>query len=172
MRVTFEHSQQGKGYLLIATIEFSEEEKVLIKKTGVGDIVIEAGAAAPEQNVVAVAGASLGMGVLSAGLILAGIVSIITAVTMRTGELLPFVFFGAAILLRFKQRKKEKHYESSLTEQTIPVKRLLNDPRIVAYTTDAASSQLLEASIHKQLITIKEMLRAETEIAPKKTYEI
>jgi hypothetical protein len=173
MRVSFEHEQQGKHFLLRSTIEFSEEEKAIIAQRGFADKTLSVGYATPSGSGITSGGmGATGMQLLSRLLVVAGIVFIFTNMIFRTPEMLPILCFIIAAVIFGIRKMGEGKSEKSYEERSIPFRKIIADPTITSYTSDLPQAKMLEESIRNQLTLFKELFKESVTVPTKQTYEI
>src|SRR3990167_9638207 len=118
MLVTIEHREQAAGvtgakrqYFVDCTVEFSEEERAIIKARDLYSHFLLLGRATPPESGGHFAG-TLAMRGLGPLVILAGVVlGIVSAFTNSSGDLAGFLFFGGIIMSIvgfFRDRKVDK----------------------------------------------------------------
>lgn len=181
MRVTIEHRQSNpvltqstKHHFVDCNVEFSEEEKVIIKARNLSGHSFTVDSATPRPSGIAVGGSGL-LAALGRLGIVAGIVLAIIA-NFKGGlfeTLAALSFFGGVaiwIYATLLMRKQDKRIESSL--QTVTLKRLLNSGRFTVHATSPAQAELVEHEIRTNLANTKQLIARSADIKAKQTFEL
>ncbi len=181
MRVTIEHREKPAGfsgnerrYFVDCAIEFSEEEKSIIKQRGLGDRYIKTESDIPTGGGIAdFTWANTGLRMLSRLLVLGGIAAIILGMVGNRSALnFPTPLFVGAFLVFLYRKYAERRSTASYEERRITVRQLLKDPRFTVYAPDPAVAKGLEHNIREQLVDLKEIIQGSAEVPKKQTFEL
>jgi hypothetical protein len=173
MRVTFELQKDGKSFVLLSTVEFSEEEKAVIQQRGLSEKRLAFGNPAPLGTGIQEDGiSSAGMQILARILVLCGLITIPFSAMRMLPEVFFLVFFIAAFVV-YRLRKVSEHRNTvSYEPRLVPLVKLIASPAVRSYTTDPSAAKELEENIKKQLTVLKEMIADSVTMPAKQTYEI
>ena len=184
MRVTIEHREKAAGitgakrhYFVDCTVEFSEEEKAIIKQRGLGDQFIEMESAIPTGSGISdYTWANAALRLLSRLLVLGGVAVILYNIAtnaLASGtDVEPGYFFIAAFATFVFRKLAERRSDASYAERRITLRDLLNTPSFSAYASNPAFAQGLEANIREQLVGLKNIMTASAEVPKKQTFEL
>lgn len=175
MRVTIEHREQAAGVLknhresyIDCRVEFSEEEKAIIKARDLYRNGFSAWAATPLAGKPAV----IGTGLLR---ILAPLLAIIGLIWGFAGGgnlagLLLFAGIGLFLYGWIAGRKQDKRAGND--EQQITIKRLLGNPSFTVYAFDPAAAKGYELQLREHLQNLKDLLINSAQIQGKQSFEL
>jgi len=173
MRVTIEHREEGAGlsgskkhYFVDCAIDFSEEEKAIIKSRGLYDHHFTIDGAEPPRTT----GNFIGAGALKGFAPIIGLGGFIWGV-FGGGSLAGLLVFGAIgmyIAGFFMDRKPV----GEALSQTINVRRLINNPRFTVFAPDPAYAKGLEGQIREDLTNLKTLITESAEVRAKQTFEL
>ena len=178
MRVTIEHREEQAGitgakrnYYVDCTVEFSEEERAIIKARGLQDLNFETRAATPPPtmtgyygiNVTRVIGRFLLLGFLPVGLIMG-----------PKGEGLSAAMFFGGIGLELYGWLKGRSQDSRLEnqDQNIKVRDLLSKGHFSAHAFDPAQANMVDEEIRTNLAAIKDRIQVNAEVRTRQTFEL
>jgi len=181
MRVTIEHREQSGGitgarrtYFVDCTVQFSEEERAIIKARDLYETGFDIHAANPLPSRVAYVGSGL---IRSIGrlLILGGVgLGIYVVFAHTSGGDLGYLMFFAGICLEiygwWRGRQQDKRIEQP--EQTITIRRLLSKPRFTVHAYDPASAKVIEHDIRSNLEGLKQTIQVSAELKPTQSFEL
>ncbi len=181
MRVTIEHREESAGpsgstknHFVDCTVEFSEEEKAIIKARDLYNHNFRVGPATPISSQAAFVGAgllnSLGrLGVLS-GVVL-GILS--AFIRGESGTIAGWLLFiGAALWIYAATVMRRQDKRVSEPDQIIKLRNLLDRRRFTVYASSPAQAQTIEEEIRNALTYTKQLLTASAELKAKQTFEL
>jgi hypothetical protein len=173
MRVTFELQKDGKNFVLLSTVEFSEEEKAVIQQRGLSEKRLAFGNRSPVGSGIQEGGiSSASMQLFARILVLVGFITIPFSVIRMLPELFPFIFFIGAFVV-YRLRKVGEHRNTvSYETRLVTLGKLIANPTVRSYTTDPSASKALEENIRNQLTVLKEVITDSVTIPAKQTYEI
>ncbi len=175
MRVTIEHREVASGVLnnhkdcyVDCTVEFSEEERAIVKARDLSGSGFEIRAATPLPTKTRMAGTGLmrGGGWL---MMVVGVVWGVAGGGTPTG-LLFFGGLGLAIYGWLRGRGEDKRFETS--EQHITIKQLLNNQSFTVHAWNPAAAQGIEQDIRENLFELKNLIRNSAQIQAKQTFEL
>jgi hypothetical protein len=175
MRVTIEHRETTAGVLgnhkdcfIDCRVDFSEEEKAIVKQRDLYGLDITVRAATPEPTKTQFFGTNV-MRMIGRFLMIAGFIWGLAGGGVPTG-LLFFVGAGLEIYGWIRTRAENKRFESG--EQQITVKQLLNKPTFTVHAFDPAAAKGLELQVRDQLKYLKDAITDSAELRAKQTFEL
>jgi hypothetical protein len=175
MRVTIDHRETTTGVLgnhrdcyLDCRVEFSEEEKAIIKQRDLYKLDITVRAATPAPTNTQFLNVSL-MRTVGRIMMIAGVVWGLAGGGALTG-LLFFVGAGLEIYGWIRNRTDSKRAESS--DQVLTIKRLLANPTFSVHAFDPAAAKGFELQVRDQLTYLKNAIADSAELRTKKTFEL
>ena len=171
MRVTFEHRQERKNFFVDAIVEFTEEEKEIIKQRNL-DVPLKTDPAYPPMNETALGLRATALSLLSRIFVVIGVVFIFVSMFRGGGDVLPFVFWGIAFYLFLNRRIAERRSEAARQPQFISLKELVRNPKFTVYAGNPAFAQSIEEEIRNQLTALKQVIMKSTGVGGRQTYDI
>ena len=180
MRVTIENREEKTGvtgnarkYYVDCTVEFSEEEKAIIKARDLSAHSFEIGAAEAFPSHVAY----VGSGVLYTAGILLVLVGFFGSIYVMFAQLrttfFGYCFFGGiglAIYSWLQGRKQDKRIQNP--DQTVRIRDLLTKGRFTVNAINPAYLKAIEDDIRSHLLTTKALIQESAEITTKQTFEL
>lgn len=177
MRVTIQHREEAEGagrsrrnYFVDCSVEFSEEEKAIIKVRDLSRRSFDVPAATPPPSMgrMVGTGAMRGLGplVAVAGLVLTffrGAYEVLGGYMLVGG-------IGFAIYGWLRQRREDKRIE--LPAQTITIGGLLANQRFTVHAGDPAEAKAMDEEIRGYLVGMKDLIRGSAELGSKQTFEL
>lgn len=181
MRVTIEHREVASGVLnnhkdcyLDCTVDFSEEERAIVKARDLYDNGFEIRAATPLPTQTRLFSTGIiravGRFTLVAGIGYMIYSSFIHPATEPLGGLLFVVGLGLEIYGRLRARKEDKRVETS--EQNITIGQLLNNPKFTVHDWNPAAAEGIEQDVRERLVGLKNLIRNSAQIQAKQTFEL
>lgn len=179
--MTIEHREQAAGlggqrrrYFVDCTVEFSQEERAIIKARDLYEHTIAVRPAEPLPTRLAVFGAGV-LPSIGSLLILGGIgYALYAAFTNPSGEFWGGLVFAIGVGLHvygwWASRRQDKRLETG--EQIIKLRTLLTAPRFTVYAVDPAAAKAAEDDIRTALLSLKQLLQESAEIKSKQTFEL
>lgn len=180
MRVTIEHREESAGltgatkhHYVDCTVEFSEEERAVIKARDLYNQNFTLKAATPVPSQVAYVGSgflnSLGrLGVL--GGVIMGLLSTVTGGVL--GTIAGFsIFAGACLWIYAAMQTRMQDKRINTPEQVIKLRDLLNG-RVTVHASSPAEAHDIEDDIRNALASVKALLTASAELRAKQTFEL
>lgn len=182
MRVTIGHREEAGGvtgqrrtYYIDCSVEFSEEERAIIRARDLYDHDIVVRAATPLPTEAAVKGITL-MRVFGGLFLLFGpIVGCSSGLAKAAeGEALGILMFlgGLAMVIFGKRRAGEQERRIVQPEQSVKVRQLLADRRFTVHAVDPARAKLLDEDIRAKLVQLKELIKGSAELQTAQTFEL
>lgn len=175
MRVTIEHRETTTGVLgnhkdcyLDCHVEFSEEEKAIVKQRDLYGLDITVRAATPEPTKATLIGSGL-MRPIGVVMMVVGVIWGLAGGGTPTGLL----FFGGLGLVIYgwvRTRTEGKRIESS--DQVLTIKRLLGNPSFSVHAFDPAAAKGFEQQVREQLQYLKNAIADSAELRTKQTFEL
>ncbi len=181
MRVTIDHREEAGGisgarrrYYVDCTVQFSEEERAVIKARDLYNHLIRIDAATPPPSKAAYVGTGF-IRVAGRLLIVGGVVLGFADAFARFGAeglsfLMVLVGIGLEIYGWRRGRKQDKRIEQ--IGQEITLRQLISNPRFTVYATDPANAKQIEEEIRAALVTIKQAITHSTELGTRQSFEI
>lgn len=181
MRVTIGHREESGGisgqrrtYFVDCTIEFSEEERAIIKARDLyrHNIVVLAATPLPSRTAVVGIGFMRTVGVLCT--IAGPAIGIVGGFTKSGGEGLGFalLFGGLAMMIFGKRRANQQDHRLVQPEQSVTVSQLLSKPRFVVHALDPAHAKFVDSDIRARLLELKKIIRGSAELQTAQTFEL
>lgn len=181
MRVTIEHREESAGltgstkhHYVDSTVEFSEEEKAIIKARDLYNHNFTVGPATPISSEAAFIGSgalnSLGrLGVIG-GFVL-GLLS--PAIGGASGTIAGWcIFLGAIAWIYAAVTMRRQDKRISNPDQVIKLRDLLNSGRFTVYAASPARAQDIDEEIRGALTYAKQLITASAELKAKQTFEL
>jgi hypothetical protein len=175
MRITIEHRESVSGVLathkdcyIDCEVQFSEEEKAIIKHRHLYDqgFTVRASTPLPERSSVLGTGLMRAVGPI---MIVVGVIWGIAGGGVPTG-LLVFAGIGLVVYGWLRSRKEDKRFETS--EQEVTVKQLLGKPTFTVHAWNPAAAKGLDQDIRENLAALKRIIDDAAEIKAKQTFEL
>jgi hypothetical protein len=181
MRVTIEHREEAGGisgqrrsYFVDCIVEFSEEERAIIKARGLYDHNFTMRASTPLPSQAAFVGTGLLRPIGGLMTIAGPIIGIVGGLTKSGGEglgyLLLFGGIGLLIYGRSRQRRQDKRLDEP--EQRVTVRQLLSRSRFTVNAFDPAHAKAIEDDIRAELVALKDTIRGSAELQSRQTFEL
>ena len=172
MKVDIEHSTVKRNqeiYYVAATVQFSEEEKAIIRARGIGErlFVFESGLI----NMPPEAFSSAPLGVIRLATRLMGIGAVIFFFVAPFITPFPFIICLIGALTLFFYRKKIERAQNRIDKQELPVKEMVKGPFSVC-TLNSLQIPPIEHEITANLKILKDMIVQSTEAPTPKTVKI
>lgn len=175
MRATIEHRELASGmtgnhkdYYVDCRLEFSEEERAIIKQRDLYDITVTVPAAtpAPTKSTLVVTDVMRKAGpFVMAGAFIWGLAG--------GGTLAGLLFFaGLAGFVFGWIRTRTEFKRVQAPDQTLSIKQLLSRPSFTVHAFDPAMAKGFEVDVREQLAALKNVLVGSAELAPTQTFEI
>jgi hypothetical protein len=180
VRITIEHREESAGltgatkhHFVDCTVEFSEEEKAIIKARDLYNHNFTVGPATPLASTAAFYGTGF-LNLAGRLTLIAGVVMFIASAWWR-----PYEGIGMAMMLvgggmwafaAYDMRKHVKRIEEP--SQTIRLRQLLNRGRFTVYAPSPAAAGAIEQDIRDALATAKHYISSSAELRPKQTFEL
>jgi hypothetical protein len=175
MRVTIEHRESVSGVLaahkdcyIDCDVQFSEEEKAIIKQRQLHDEGFTIRTSTPLPKKSSVLGTGL-MRIAGPIMIVAGVIWGLAGGGTPTG-LLVFAGIGFVIYGWLRSRKEDRRFESS--EQDITVRQLLGKPTFTVHAWNPAAAKGLDQDIRENLAALKAVIDNAADIKAKQTFEL
>lgn len=175
MRVTIEHREEAAGvlgakrnYFVDTTVDFSEEERAIIKARSLYDHSIPTGMSAPPTY-------SVVPGLLRAAAPLAGFVGLLIGLAS------PFTGWGSTLagylivmaigfwVFGFLyDRRKVKDF----TKDSTRVRDMISNRRFSIYASSPAEAKAVDAGLRENLTNLKALIAGSAEVGGKQTFEL
>ena len=182
MRVTIEHREESAGlsgatkhHYVDCSVEFSEEEKAIIKARDLYNQNFRTGLATPSASGnVYVANATLslvGRLMVVIGVPVFGIIAPFKGGIF--GPLAGFCFFAGAALWgygAFAMHRQENRLEA--VDQTVRLRDLVNKGRFTVYAPDPQRANDIEQELRAALMSAKKLITDSAELKPRQTFEL
>lgn len=181
MRVTIEHREESAGltgstkhHYVDCRVEFSEEEKAIIKARDLNNHNFTVGPATPISSGAAFVGSgalnSLGrLGVIG-GFVLGFLSPLIGGASGTIAGWCIFLGAIAWIYAAVVMRRQEKRVTDP--DQIIKLKDLVNRGSFTVYASSPAHAQDIDEEIRSDLTYAKQLITASAEIKAKQTFEL
>jgi hypothetical protein len=181
VRVTIGHREEAGGitgqrrtYFVDCTVEFSEEERAIIRARDLygHDIVVRAATPLPSQAAFIGTGFMRSVGWL---LLIGGpIVGIVSGFAHTAGETPGFLMFFGGIALVIFGRRRANRQETRLMqpEQSVRVRDLLSNVHFTVHAIDPAYAKAVDADIRAKLVELKDLIRGSAELQSARTFEL
>jgi hypothetical protein len=180
MRVTIEHREQRSGFLgeshdyyVDCTVQFSEEEKAIIRARGLQTHFITLDPPVRPPRLYDYMSAGLMMALAPTAFIigfLMGITSIFRG--GRLGELGAILVIGAPIMwLAGYMMDRKINYFWRTSKQRIAI-RTMQTSKFTVHSPDPAYSEMVEHDIREALSNLKDRIMRSAEIKPRETFEL
>jgi hypothetical protein len=175
MRVTIEHREQAssvtggrKDCYIDCTVNFSEEERAIIKARDLyrDGFTVRSATPLPTQSALLGAGLMRPVGVI---MMVTGVVWGIAGGGTPTG-LLFFGGLGVAVYGWLRTRKQDRRLENS--EQEITIKGLLAKPTFTVHAFNPAAAKGIEQRIRDDLAALKNLIADSADIRAKQAFEL
>jgi hypothetical protein len=173
MRVTIEHREQTAGvggnkrnYFVDCLVELSQEERAIIKARSLYDHHFAVDGAEPPRSTTNFIGAGALKGfapIIGIGGFIWGVFGGGTA-----AGLLVFGAIGMFIAGFIMDRKPPGGSEP----QTITIRRLISNPRILIYAPDPASAKIVEDELSQNLTNLKSLIAGSAEVRGRHSFEL
>lgn len=182
MRVTIEHREESSGltgsakqHYVDCMVEFSEEEKAIIKARDLKNTNFTVPSASPLPTQSAYWGSAILNTLGRIGVFVGLPFCLITAFTKTPGlsALANFMFFGGAILwfgAALAGRRQNRTIENR--EQVIRVGGLLSQGRFTCHAANPAYAKTIEEEIKSNLSMVKQLIQESAELKVKQTFEL
>lgn len=178
MRVTIRHREEETGitgkwrnYFVDCVVEFSEEEKAVIKARSLYDQIVLTGFLAPPPPPLS-RNAPFWLRAIAPLTALTGLVifiqSMFTKLYDGLGLLLLLIaagFWVYGFLGEFKQQR-------SLEEQKVPIRDLLDRGVLTIYAPSPAHAKAIEDDLQQKLSALKALIAGSADMATARTYQI
>jgi hypothetical protein len=171
MRVTMEHREEAMGItgrkacFVDCKVEFSEEERAIIRERDLYAKHFTIGAATPVPSATSFFSTNM-MRLLGRILIIVGLIA-----SFKTGYgFLFFIGLGLELYGWFRTKREDTRFNNH--EQKITVKQLLNNPTFTVHAGDVGYAKVVDQEIHRHLVDLKTVLKANTEVQAKQTFEL
>lgn len=175
MRVTIEHRQEAAGVVpkqkesyVDCTVEFSEEERAIIKARDLYREGFTIRTSTPLPTVEAV----LGTGAMRwAGpiMIVGGFIFGLAGGGNVAGVIL-IAGIASTVYGWLRSRREEKRFETD--EQQITIRQLLSKPTFTVHAWNPAAAKTLEGEIRHNLVRLKDVIQNSAEMHAKQTFEL
>jgi hypothetical protein len=173
MRVTIEHREQTTGVIgnhkecyLDCKVEFSEEERAIIKARDLYDEGFTVRTSTPAPKRTTIYGTNL--------MRLVGRVAMVAGVILGiAGTNFGFLFFvglGLEIWGWLRYRAEERRMDSE--EQTITVKQLLSNPVFSIHAWSAGYAKIIDEEVREHLVKLKNLIELSAEVRATQTFEL
>jgi hypothetical protein len=173
MRVTIEHREQTAGiaagnrnYFVDCTVEFSEEEKAIIKARALGDTVVTSGLTSVPVGTVKGVSPYL-LRAAAPIMIIGGFIFGVAGGGTFAG-LIVFAGFGFLIYGFVAPRLHDKR--SSV--QDIKIRDILNRYSFSLFAFDPVEAKTIDARLREELAGLKSFLVSSAEVPSKKNFEL
>jgi hypothetical protein len=174
MRVTFEHREARAGffgderiYFVDCHIEFSEEERTIIKIRKLYDHKVEAGRPKPPST-------GMDPALQRPLAILASIAGFIAMFFESLGDFVRFLaflaFIGGPLWLLYTYIAE--HMERENMNEWITLRQILNSKGFKTYAYSPSAAKEKEAEIHEKLAQLKQFLMGSAVVGARQSYEI
>jgi hypothetical protein len=174
MRVTIEHREETSGLLrnhkecyVDCTVEFSDEERAIIKTRDLYNNSFDVRTSTPVVGDVAFYGFAL-LRIPARFMIMGGLVCIVFNV--EPWGYLFFVGVPLEIYCWWTQRKQDKRMDSD--QQRITIKRLLTNPHFTVHAWNAGAAKGVEQGIREHLLDMKGNITTSAQLQTKQTFEL
>jgi hypothetical protein len=179
MRVTVEHREEAAGlggqkrnYFVDCAIEFSEEEKAIIKARRLYDQIVTSGYFSPPPSRLSQNAAPWLRAVVAPVAAMIGLIVGIQSAFTHVGEGASFLLLLAAGGLWaygfFEERKQD-----ALSEKvTITIRNIIDRKRFSIYASSPAQAKAIDEDLREKLVALKSFIAGSAEIAPKQTFEL
>jgi len=174
MRVTIEHRdktsgvlQNHKEYYIDCQVEFSEEERSIIRERDLYKSGFTIGTSTPPPSSASVLG-TIALRVLSPLLVIGGIIASLSG----SGLSGPLIIGGSALFISgwIRGRKEDKRWAND--EQMITVKRLLHNPRFTVNAWSPIRAQALDEELREHLADLKAVIVGSAQLQEKQTFDL
>jgi len=181
MRVTINHREESAGltggtkhHFVDCNIEFSEEEKAIIRGRDLKDTNFTVPSAAPLPSQAAYVGSGLLNSLGRLGVVGGFILGIISAFTGGAlGTIAGMMMFFGAILwawAAFSSRSQNKAIENR--DQVIRLGDLLSHGSFTCHAANPAYAKSIEDEIKENLASVKQIIRDSAELQKTSTFEL
>jgi hypothetical protein len=182
MRVTIEHREEAGGisgqrrsYFVDCIVEFSEEERAIIRARDLYDHNFTMPASTPLPSQAAFVGTGFLRPVGGLMTIAGPIIGIVGGLTKSGGSegLGSLLFFGGIGLLIYgwrRERRQDNRLEQP--EQRITVRQLLSNSRFTVNAIDPAHAKGIEDDIRAELVALKDTIKGSAELQSRQTFEL
>lgn len=180
MRVTIEHREVSAGimgnkrnHFIDCNVEFSEEEKAIIKRRNLGDLSLKVESDVPSGSGFDAEGIGSGLiQTITRLCVVGGVISIFASPFVKVPETLPFYLFLIALGLFIFRKKAERRSDASNNTRVITVRDLLKNSRFTIYGVNPAVAKGMELDLREQLTHAKNVIAASAEVPTKSTFEL
>ena len=182
MRVTIEHREESAGltgstkhHYVDCTVEFTEEEKAIIKARDLKNTNFTVPSASPLPTQSAFWSSAILNALGRIGVFVGLPFCLITAFTKTPGlsALANFMFFGGAILwigAAIAGRSQNKAIENR--DQVIRIGDLLSQGRFTCHAANPAYAKAIEEEIKSNLTSMKQLIQESAELKQKTSFEL
>ena len=179
MRVTIEHREEttgvtgkGRNYFVDCAVEFSEEEKAIIRARGLFDHGFSMLAAEPLPSQVAYVGSGVIRTIGRLLIVVAVVWGIISAFSGHGDGPTPFLLFlgiGLEIYGWMKGRSQDKRIEAP--DQTITLGKLMS-AGFKVHALDPAQAKAIDEQVRSELARLKALIAESAEVRARQTFEL
>jgi hypothetical protein len=178
MRVTISHREEGTGvtgkwhnYFVDCIVEFSEEERAIIRARSLYDQIVISGFLAPPPPPLS-RNAPFWLRSIAPATALMGLIIFIQALFTKVGSdlsILILLISGAFWLYGFLGHWRQ---QKSLEEQRVLVRHFLDRRRLSIYASSPAHAKQIEYDLREKLVELKALIAGSADISTPKTFQI
>jgi hypothetical protein len=179
MRVTIEHREEAAGlarqmrnYFVDCAIEFSEEEKAIIKARKLYDHVVTSGFFSPPPTPLSENAPEWLRAVVAPIAAMIGVIVGIQSAFTHAGEGLSFFLLllgGGTWVYGFLAMRKQ---DAAAKRQTITIRTIIDGSGFSIYAPSPADAKVIDEDLRDKLVAVKSFVAGSAEIAPKQTFEL
>jgi hypothetical protein len=180
MQVTIRHRQETAGlagnkcrFYVDCDVRFSEEEKAIIRERGLGERAITLPPAFPQGSGVdpdSVRSSLLRFA--SRGCVVFGLITTAVGEAMKFGAGLGVLIMLGGFGIFVFRKSAEGRNETSYSDQTISLARLVANPVVTVYAGDLNEAEFVDGKIRSELSYLKGFLTGNTRVKEVETFEL
>jgi hypothetical protein len=175
VRVTVEHREKTSGvlqnrkeYYIDCRVEFSEEERSIIKERDLYRNGFPIRTSTPLPGHASFVGTMI-MRLVSPFMIVGGIIYGIAGGGGLSGLL---VFGGIGLFIASWIREHRRDQRLATDEQFVTINRLLDNPTFTVYAGNPAAAKGLEEDVRENVTYLKQLIKSSAELRNKQTFEL